>query len=96
VGKPVLFIDTALKEMNKEWRKLGIEPIENSIRNELGISILPGEVGQVVAKISELESDLGFRERMNNLEQQLFFHSYQEGPDFISSLPPSADQTSSR
>jgi YidC/Oxa1 family membrane protein insertase len=93
IGRPVLFIDTALKEMNKEWRKLGIEPIENSIRKELGISILPGEADQVLTKISALEQDESFMERMNSLEQQLFFHSYPEGPAFISSLAPSAHQT---
>jgi YidC/Oxa1 family membrane protein insertase len=96
IGRPVLFIDTDLKEMNKEWRKLGIEPIENSLRDQLGVAILPRDVNQAPEKLALLESDQGFRERMNILEQSLFFHSYQEGPGFISSYLPLADQTSSR
>lgn len=96
IGRPVLFIDTDLKEMNKEWRKLGIEPIENSMRNQLGISLLPNEVDQVRKKIAALESDQGFSERMNSLQQSLFFHSYKEGLDFISSHLSPGDQTSGR
>lgn len=96
IGKPVLFINTDLKEMNKDWRKLGIEPVENSLRNQLGTSILPKDVDQVAEKIAALESDQGFSERMSSLEQSLFFHSYREGLDFISSHLSSADQTSGR
>lgn len=96
IGRPVLFIDTVLKEMNKDWRKLGIEPVENSMRNQLGISILPKEVNLVPEKIAALESDQGFSERMNNLEQSLFFHSYREGLDFISAHLSLGDQTSGR
>jgi len=94
--RPVLFIDTELKEMNKEWRKLGIAPIENSMRDQLGTAILPGDVSQVPEKISLLGADREFSERMNSLEQSLFFHSYQEGLQFISSHLLSADQISSR
>ena len=96
-GRPVVFIDTALKEMNKEWRKLGIEPVENSIRNKIGVSILPDEVNKVLSRISEMESDSGFAERIKNLHAEMFYHSYEEGPAFISSLLSSpADQSSSR
>jgi hypothetical protein len=95
--RPVIFIDTALKEMNKEWRKLGIEPVENSIRNKLGISILPGEVDKILSKISDLEGDNGFAERIKNLQAEMFYHSYEKGPAFISSLLSSPeDQSSSR
>jgi len=88
IGRPVLFIDTDLKEMNKEWRNLGIEPIENSLRNQLGVTILPRDVIQVPEKIAALESDHDFSERMNALEQSIFFHSYREGLSFISSHLP--------
>jgi hypothetical protein len=88
IGRPVLFIDTDLKEMNKEWRNLGIEPIENSLRNQLGVAILPRDVIQVPEKIAALESDEDFIERMNVLEQSIFFHSYREGLSFISSHLP--------
>jgi YidC/Oxa1 family membrane protein insertase len=96
IGRPVLFIETELKEMNKDWRKLGIEPVENSMREQLGVSILPKDVSRVLDKIALMESDWGFSERMNSLEQSLFFHSYREGLNFISSHLPSEDQISSR
>lgn len=95
IGRPVLFIDTELKEMNKEWRKLGIEPIENSLRGQLGISILPKDVNHILETISMLESDSTFSERMKALEQSLFFHSYREGLHFISSHLHETDQISS-
>jgi hypothetical protein len=96
IGRPVIFIDTGLKEMNKDWRKLGIEPIENGLRNQLGEAILPQNVNQLFEKIALLESDNSFSERMNTLEQSLFFHSYREGLSFISSHLPPVDQISSR
>ena len=37
--RPVLFIDTPLKEHNKNWRTLGIEPIELQLRDKIGVSI---------------------------------------------------------
>jgi hypothetical protein len=75
---------------------LGIEPVENSIRKEVGISILPNEVNKVMAKIAELETDTGISERIKNLHAQMFYHSYENGPDFISSLLSSTkDQSSS-
>lgn len=41
--RPVLFIDTPIKAMNPDWQKLGIEPLDISIRNQIGISIRPDE-----------------------------------------------------
>jgi hypothetical protein len=94
-GRPVLLIDTALKEMNKDWRKLGIEPVENSIRNQIGISILPTDADKVLSKLSELESDQGFSEKIKALYAQMFYHSYGEGNAFISSLLSSPEDQSS-
>ena len=42
--RPVLFIDTPLKEINPNWRKLGIEPVDFAMRREMGLSVDPKEI----------------------------------------------------
>ncbi|MEO7922196.1 MAG: CDP-glycerol glycerophosphotransferase family protein [Chitinophagaceae bacterium] len=87
VGKPVLFIDTAFKEMNKAWRDVAIEPLENSIREELGIQVLPSALKDIPAAIKELEGwQPGFAQKMNQLKKTLFYNSpasYETGLEFI-------------
>jgi len=86
-GRPVLFIDTILKETNPLWRELGIEPIENSIRPELGISISPNKldtIPEVIKKLEEIEK--GFDNKMEELKKNIFYNeelSYKNGVDFI-------------
>jgi YidC/Oxa1 family membrane protein insertase len=86
-GRPVLFIDTALKETNPSWRELGIEPIENSMRKELGISVSPSALETIPARIRELEQlQQGFAAKMDGLRQHVFYNSgesYKKGVDTI-------------
>src|SRR5688572_20497613 len=86
-GKPVLFIETVLKQTNPHCAELGIEPIENSLRHELGISISPASLDQLPQKLEELK-DLGkgFNSKMELLEKKLFYNSdasYQQGVDYV-------------
>lgn len=87
VGKPVLFIETALKQTNKEWEKTGIGPIENSLRGQMGVSILPSQLNDLEAAITEVENKTdGFRIKMEKLEKVLFYNSaesYKAGADYI-------------
>jgi hypothetical protein len=87
VGKPVLFVDTVLKETNADWRELGIDPIENKLRPELGISISPHEINILPQKIEQLlQLNEGFAERMKKLSAEVFFNSeasYKSGVDYI-------------
>ncbi|HEX5654414.1 MAG TPA: CDP-glycerol glycerophosphotransferase family protein [Chitinophagaceae bacterium] len=73
-GRPVLFIDTPLKQTNPRWRELELEPLENSLRPRIGLSLLPGELNLLASKIRELENfSQGFRERMETVSRESFY-----------------------
>jgi len=86
-GRPVLFIETALKLINPQWKDLNIPPVENELRPELGIIVLPGELEQIAEKIKELEeSSNGFAEKIQKLKQTTFYNaeqSYKTGSDYV-------------
>jgi hypothetical protein len=76
VKRPVLFIDTPLKQVNPDWKELGLEPIENHLRSQLGISVAPGELQHVPGMIVELEERAaGFADKISGLEKILFYNS---------------------
>ncbi len=52
--KPAVFIDTAQKIHNPEYTKLGIEPLELSLRDRFGIRVSPQSMEGLADKISEL------------------------------------------
>ena len=53
--RPVLFIDTPLKIQNPNTARFDLEPVENSFRKMLGISIAPNELDKLGEAIKELE-----------------------------------------
>lgn len=53
-GKPSVFIDTPMKINNPEYLKLGIEPLEISLRKQVGIHVDPNEIDGLYHKIIEL------------------------------------------
>jgi len=85
--KPVLFIETVLKQTNPEWRKLNIEPIENSIRSEIGVTVLPVQLNQLEEKIKELEKlSVGFADKMQQLKKDTFYNcqeAYNDGVEYV-------------
>lgn len=87
VRRPVLFIDTVLKENNPDWNELGLPPVENSLRNQLGLSLSPVDLTLIPGKIKELEELLpGFSSRIEMLEKQVFYNSeesYNKGAEYI-------------
>lgn len=87
VGKPVLFIETALKQNNPDWKELEIEPVENSIRAELGVAISPAQINNIHETIGIVErmSD-GFPEKIIALKKKIFYNSpeaYQKGWEYV-------------
>lgn len=87
IQKPVLFIDTSLKINNPDYRELGIEPIENSIRNEIGVFISINNLEKIKDKLTELQTiSVGFQQKMENLSATIFYNSksaYKTGLDYI-------------
>lgn len=45
--RPVLFVNTKMKVLNPNWERIGCEPIEITLRNEIGASIEKSEVVNV-------------------------------------------------
>ncbi len=52
--KPAVFIDTKPKINNPEYVRLGIEPLEFALRNEVGIRIQPEQMAEVKEEIRKL------------------------------------------
>jgi YidC/Oxa1 family membrane protein insertase len=64
--RPVLFVNTKMKVLNPNWDKIGCEPIEITLRDEIGISIEKSDVEKVdeyvadmLSKNSEFEEKIG-------------------------------------
>lgn len=87
IQKPVLFMDTLLKINNPDYKELEIEPIENFIRNEMGVSLSPENLEQIKDKLTELETmSVGFKQKMGELSSTIFYNSesaYKTGLDYI-------------
>lgn len=49
--KPVVFIDLPKKVNNSEYRKISSEPLENSIRCEIGSIVKPDDLGALPSKV---------------------------------------------
>ncbi|MCL2819414.1 MAG: membrane protein insertase YidC [Oscillospiraceae bacterium] len=52
--KPSLYINTPMKVMNPEWKKINVEPMEIWIRNKIGIAVEPEELGDTQNIVREL------------------------------------------
>lgn len=87
VKRPVLFIETAVKQTNPDWKKLGIEPLENACRSDLGISIAPDQLSRLPEKLKELAAfSIDFGQRAEELKRKLFFNPEEgrrAGADYI-------------
>ncbi|HZJ76055.1 MAG TPA: hypothetical protein VFD25_05655, partial [Clostridia bacterium] len=55
--KPSVFIDTRPKINNHEYTKLGIEPLEFSLRNKIGIRVEPSKVDGLLEKVNQLDRE---------------------------------------
>ena len=85
--RPVLFIDTPLKEHNKNWRDLNIEPIELQLRNKIGVSIGLNDFGKVLQIIEDLIKNANnWRATLKAMRNEHIFHwncSAKEGTEYI-------------
>jgi len=88
--KPVLFIDVPRRIRNPNWREIGIEPIEASIRHQVGEIVSPDSLGDAPAAIERLAgSPERFKEKMQELRNTIVFrlgHSVPDGAAEIARL----------
>lgn len=73
--KPVLFIDLPRRIRNENWQELDLEPIESSIRNEVGSILSPRALAEAPAQIRQLlQCQEAFREKIAHLRQRTIFN----------------------
>lgn len=53
-GKPSVFIDTPMKVNNPEYKKIGIEPLEIALRDQVGIRFSPDNLEKLYEKLTGL------------------------------------------
>nr|WP_197678278.1 YidC/Oxa1 family membrane protein insertase [Parolsenella massiliensis] len=74
--KPCVFVDTPMKETNPEWRDLGIEPTDISLRNRVGVSLAPEELeGRLADVVQEMVDDgASWRDRLEAVRDEMIYH----------------------
>jgi YidC/Oxa1 family membrane protein insertase len=55
--KPTIYINTPMKVMNSEYQKLGIEPLDITLRDRLGVSIDIDKLNSLPAIIEDMRRD---------------------------------------
>ena len=93
LGKPVLFIDVPRRIRNPNWKELGIEAIENSMREKLGEIVSPNALEEAPAAVERLLADPErFREAMQKLRETSVFRLGHSVPDGAAEIARLADQ----
>ncbi len=99
--RPVLFLDVPTKIQNQRYQELGLEPLELSLRSEIGVVVSPDELDTVPDTISNLIlSKAEYQERIRELRRHhvhAFGHSSQIGAQHLVELaidenPPESQQ----
>jgi len=64
--RPVLFVNTKMKVLNPNWDKIGCEPIEITLRDEIGVSIEKSDVAKVDEYVKDMFNKSGeFEEKID-------------------------------
>ena len=72
--RPVLFIDLSRKVNNDRYEQLGIEPMEVSVRSQIGRILSPSELEKAVSTIDQLIAEQTmYKERIANLRSQYVY-----------------------
>jgi YidC/Oxa1 family membrane protein insertase len=91
--KPVLFIDVPRRIRNPNWRELGIEPVETTMRSQLGEVLSPDSLQEAPAAIERLLANPErFRENMRELRDTMVFRLGHSIPDGAAEIARLADQ----
>ena len=53
-NKPTLFVNTPEKVLNPDWQQYGLEPLELSLRDKIGVSIDMNEIDKIHDKLKQL------------------------------------------
>ncbi len=73
--KPVVFINTKIKMENENYKNIGIEPQEITLRNVLGVALEKNEIKEKFADtIKQLMSSDDFKEKLRAKRQEYFYN----------------------
>ncbi|HEY4477532.1 MAG TPA: CDP-glycerol glycerophosphotransferase family protein [Candidatus Paceibacterota bacterium] len=85
--RPVLFVDVPLKVGNPNFGELGLEPVELTLRRELGECIALADIAQVSKRVAALIAKREkYQTKLCNLREKYVFHfgnSSKIGADYI-------------
>ena len=88
--RPVLFLDVPVKIKNQRFRELGIEPLELSLRPDLGVIVSPQKLDTVPQVISRLMMDsITYKKRIAEVREKsvyAFGRSAKIGAQYIVGL----------
>lgn len=72
--RPVLYIDTPMKIMNSDYEKIGIDPINRSLRSQLGEILSLNKIGTIDDVIRQmLNSQEEYSQRITQvLEEHMY------------------------
>ncbi len=73
--KPVLFIDTPMKVVNPDFQELATVPIDIELRNKVGVSLKPEQIGEIGAAADKLLREQQFsKEAMTKLRDYYIYN----------------------
>lgn len=73
--KPSIFVDTPMKVSNPDWRELGIEPTDITLRSQIGTSLSPKDVSSIGETVSlMIASQTEWRERIEAVREGFIFN----------------------
>ncbi len=96
LGKPVLYIDVPRRVRNHKYMELGLDPLEVTIRHEVGEVLSPDEIGRAPEMIESLLADRKkFTDRITALREKVLFNigrSVEVGAEAIAGIADSMRQ----
>ena len=81
-GRPALFVNTKLKCLNPNWENLGLTPVEISLREELGRSVDPKDLGQTAEIVRRMLAETPlYQERIDARFAALIYNHGRAGAE---------------
>ncbi len=73
--KPAVFVNTKMKVRNPNYQDLGIVPTDISLRDEIGVSISPGDAGKAASVVADLlENKAQWKDRVEGVRRNTIFN----------------------
>ncbi len=85
--RPAVFVNTKEKCENPNWQKIGMVPVEMSLRKELGVALEKSQLGEIGAVVNELlDNGEKYREIISERFDRFLYHhgnAAQKGAEYI-------------